>query len=145
MGEACPITNKTVDESLARIVAALVAVLIVIGFNGLLLPVSMFLGVDFFIRGFTPMNQSPLKLLAIQINKLVDREPSCVNAGPKILAAKVGFGFAVLIFLTASYEYITLSKTLAVVLAFFAVLEAAYGFCAGCYLHSYLQKFRSSQ
>ncbi|MEZ4604107.1 MAG: DUF4395 family protein [Desulfobacterales bacterium] len=64
--------------------------------------------------------------------------PKKTNAGPKLFAARVGFVFCFLIALLYFTGVTELSRVVAAMLIFFALLEAAFGFCVACRMYPYM-------
>jgi hypothetical protein len=123
-----------VNETSARLVAAGVAVLAVVTLafqQGWLLPV---LAYGFVARVLTGPRLSPLGLLATRV--LTPRLPVAARYSPgpaKRFAQAVGAVFTVTATLLwfAAGEHVA-ALALIAVLAVFASLEAAFGFCLGC-------------
>jgi len=140
MQQLCPITDKRIDERVARIngVITVLLVLLFVMFNfwiGLL-----FLAVDFSIRGFIDSKYSPICHLSKSIAKLMNFKPKLINAGPKIFAAQVGLFLAAMAlvgFATGNSMFFLL---VAGVLGFFSFLESAFGFCVACQLYPLFRK-----
>jgi hypothetical protein len=65
-------------------------------------------------------------------NKPTDR-------APKRFAAGTGLVFSILIVAAALLHLALISLVLTLVLIFFAALESLAGFCAGCYVYSFLK------
>jgi apolipoprotein N-acyltransferase len=63
------------------------------------------------------------------------------NAGPKIFAAKTGFVFTCVISLLYWLGIPAASDIFALILALFAFLEAAAGFCVACRLYPFMPDF----
>jgi len=140
MQAVCPITDKRINERVARM-NALITVLLVTSFIlfrfwGAL----VFLAIDFILRGFF---DSKCSLICITSKWFVSKfmpGGKVMNAGPKIFAAQVGMVLsiiAVAFFLSG----FTISGILtASILALFSFLEAAFGFCVACKIYPYLRK-----
>src|SRR4051812_8960278 len=103
-GLICPISPLRVNENVARVTAFLIVILVAlyIFFPNPYLP--LFLGIDFYIRGFTSLRYSPLSWLAAKINAIFQWPVLMTDKAKKIFAARVGFLFsaAILIFFFAS-------------------------------------------
>lgn len=123
-----------VNETSARIVAATVAVLAVVTVafqQGWLLPV---LAYGFLARALTGPTLSPLGLLATRVVTPRLRVVHRYSPGPaKRFAQTIGAVFtltATVLWFAAGLH--TAALALIAVLAVFASLEAAFGFCIGC-------------
>lgn len=137
----CPIAGYKIDEENARLVAAFVVVGLILAW---IAPevwselVVFFLGVDFAARAASRPSWSPLARISRYVLRIADRSPRLVDAGPKRFAARIGLGF-VLALLAAKFTgsqgvFFALSSILGVC----AALEAGFGFCVGCRIHSAL-------
>lgn len=140
MQNVCPITDKRMNEQVARMNAfvtfSLVLLFIVFGFRYAI----YFLLVDFIIRGFVDGRYSLLSFLNIRIASALKISPKIINAGPKIFAAQVGVLFTLLITLGIILNYPYFALTLAVVLAFFSFLEMAFGICVACKIYPFIRR-----
>ncbi len=143
MKDACPISFRKVDETVARLVALLVFVSAIAGCFVYLPWIVAALALDFSIRAFTSWPISYLALVAKLIAKVVGLKPRPINAGPKIFAARVGFVFTFVIAVLGFMDLIVIAKVLAGLLALFAALEGFFAFCVGCHLYSLLNRLRS--
>jgi len=142
MKDACPISFRKVDETIARLVALLVFVSAIVACFAYLPWIAAALAVDFFIRAFTTWPISYLAFLAKAIAKSIGLKPQPINAGPKVFAARVGFVFTVVIAALGFLNLTTVAVVLAGLLALFAGLEAFFAVCVGCHLYSLLNKLR---
>ncbi len=97
---------------------------------------SLFLLVDFFLRGFTEL-QSPMTLLSKSIVKLLQLAPILVYAPPKKFAAKVGFIFSGLIVIFTFLQWEIFTLVISIILIFCAFLEAFLKICVGCYVYNW--------
>jgi hypothetical protein len=137
----CPVDFVTINENRARMVAFLVLILAVICFVTANTIIAAFLLADFTLRSFNLNKFSPLAIIAGGLIKLLQLKNKPVDRAPKRFAAFVGLSFMVMILLALLTDFITTAKVLLVVLMIFAALESLAGFCAGCYVYSYLKQF----
>jgi hypothetical protein len=137
----CPVDFVPINENRARIVAFLVLILAAICFATANIFIAIFLLVDFTLRSFNLNKFSPLAIIAGVLIKLLQIKNKPVDRAPKRFAAFVGLSFMVMILLALLTGFITTAKVLLVVLMIFAALESLAGFCAGCYVYSYLKRF----
>lgn len=136
-------TSVQVNEPVVRIVAFEVALLLIAFAVTRQLVIPLFLLFDFYLRGWDMQRFSPLRWIAIQVNHyLFQNRYKPAFAPPKHFAAKIGavLNFAIIIAFVTFPPYFSLGLTLVVV--FFALLEALFGFCSGCYIYNYFQKVR---
>ncbi len=137
----CPVDFVSINENKIRLTAGIVFILTLIYlFTGLWI-IPAFLLIDFFVRGFNFVSYS---LLGIASDKLVaafsiKQKPT--DRAPKRFAAKTGFLFSAAILVFFAFDLKNIALILAIVLATFALLESAFGFCAGCHVYSFYTKF----
>lgn len=137
----CPISDKQIDENVARMNAAFTFALIVIfGLSQSIIPV-IFLAVDFLLRSTGLSIYSPLGLMSRRIVLALDINKSQINAGPKIFAARLGLFMTTLIALLMVFNATWTAFLLAGILALFSFLEAAFSICVACEIYPYLYKY----
>jgi hypothetical protein len=136
----CPVDFIKVNENQIRITASLIFFLscIYLVFPHFLL--AFFLLVDFLIRGFLNPKYSFLNFFSKRIVQSFDIKNKPTDRGAKRFAAKIGFVFATIIFLLNAFNFIEFSIYTAVIIVVFSFLESALGFCAGCYMYTFLKK-----
>jgi len=135
VAESCPICFELVDEKVSRLNAVWTVIISGIFVFTTYKWVIGVLLVDFFLRGFVSPKYSYISYLSKTILRVFKSSPKPVNAGPKVFAAKVGFVFCVFIVILYWFKYFFVSELLAVLLGFFAFLEAVFGFCLACKLY----------
>ena len=145
MYNVCPIIDRQVNETVIRLVALLVFIIIIIGHFWLLPWVAAALALDFFVRAFTRWPVSYLAFLAKFISKIFNLPGKPINAGPKIFAARLGFIFTVLISFFGFMQLTTTAVILASTLAVCAALEAFFSICIGCSIYSALLRVLPSK
>ena len=132
-----------VNEYAARLVAAMVLLLILMIFltNQTILLWVLFYG--FSARVLTGPTLSPMGLMATKIIIPAFGNPSKpVSGPPKRFAQLIGFLFtlfaiiAEFVFRSTNIAYLLIS-----VIGIFAALESILGFCAGCYVFAHLMKY----
>jgi hypothetical protein len=137
----CPVDFVTVNENRVRIVAFFVLKLAILCFITDSLTIAGILLIDFTLRAFNLNKYSPLAIIAGVFVKLLQLNNKPVDRAPKRFAAFVGLSFSVMILAALLTDFITTAKVLLGVLMVFAALESLAGFCAGCYVYSYLKQF----
>lgn len=132
----CPISDKRINERVARINAAFtVLILILFGFTGSLFLIS-FLAFDFLLRATT--SYSKFSLVGVSSRNIVRYLPfdiHLINAGPKIFAARIGLVLSSLIILANLADIGWLAFGIAGILGLFSFLEAAFGICVACEIY----------
>lgn len=137
----CPVDFVPINENRARMVAFLVLLLVVSCFVTVSWLIAAFLLADFTLRSFYLNQFSPLGIIAGLLVKLFNITNKPVDRAPKRFAAFVGLSFMVMILLALLTGFINTAKVLLIVIIIFAALESLAGFCAGCYVYTYLKRF----
>ncbi len=134
------IAQVTTNESKIRLIALFVFTTTVLYILTKLIYIPLFLVLDFALRAFDFGKYSPLAILSESLVKTFKLPFKQVYLPPKRFAARIGLLFSVAILLLQLFDINNLAVS--IILAFCAALESFLGFCAGCYVFSYLQKFK---
>ncbi len=136
----CPISDKKIDDHVARINGAF-TVLFLSAFiiTGNLVPI-LFLFVDFALRSGKYSRFSVFSFLSRKIIKLFSIKPELINAGPKIFAARIGFVFNILILSSVLFGLDNLSIAFTGVFGACAILESVFGYCVACQIYPLVYK-----
>lgn len=136
----CPVDFKKVNENKVRLTALWVLALSVLVLVTKSWLIAAFLLVDFALRAFDFGKYSLLNLLSdFTVNTFkISAKP--IDQAPKLFAAKIGLVFSVTIIATILTDNLTATLYITAVLIFFAFLESALGFCAGCYVYTFYKK-----
>jgi hypothetical protein len=134
----CPVSNERVNEKVVRCNALLTILLVTtaIYFESQLL--LLLLVADFYVRAFTTLKTSPLTYISRNIVLWLKLELKAIDKAPKIFAARLGFLMSLAILVLFLGGFLSAALVIAGILSFFALLELSIGFCAGCYIYSYL-------
>lgn len=137
----CPISEKTIDENVARCNAAFtVALLIVFAFTQSVIPLLL-LAVDFFMRAVDLSSYSLLKISSQGLVRSLSFKKNPINAAPKLFAARLGFIMAFAITIAVILNYHSLALVIAAMLGLLSFLEASIGFCLACKIYPFLYKW----
>jgi hypothetical protein len=128
------------NENKARLTAFFVMVLAVLFMLTSYWAIILFLAVDFFLRAFNWGAYSLLGVLSDQVIRLFKIKNKPVDRAPKRFAAGVGLAFSMAILLLLFFGFPITAGVVACALIFFAFLESAMAFCAGCYVYSFGKK-----
>jgi hypothetical protein len=140
MNKVCPITDKRTDENVARfnaLITVTISILFVLTGWWLLLA---FLVADFAIRGFADSHYSPICQMSRSLVKTIGLGAKPVNAGPKIFAAQIGLSLSALALILFAFDCGIVCMALVGMLAFFAFLETAFGFCLACKIYPFFRR-----
>ncbi len=130
-----------VNEKAARTVAAVVtvigAVILSTGWLWLLVPLAY----GFVARALTGPTLSPLGSLAMKVVGPRLGRPKPTAGPPKRFAQSIGAVLATVAAVTGLLAgWTTVALVLTAILAAFALLESAAGFCAGCFMYGQLMR-----
>ena len=136
----CPISDKTIDENIARCNAVFtVALLIVFAFTQNIIPL-LFLAVDFLMRAADLSSFSLLRISSQGLVRYLSLKKNPINAGPKLFAARLGFIMVFATTIAVILNYGSLALVLAAMLGLLSFLEASIGFCLACKIYPFLYK-----
>ncbi|MCC6838023.1 MAG: DUF4395 domain-containing protein [Bacteroidia bacterium] len=139
----CPVSAGRTDESAVRLIALLTVIItafVLISDNYLL---SLFLLIDFTLRGFNLGKYSILSFISKITIKTLNVKKKPIDSAPKLFAAKIGIVFTLLIFITQLLNLYVLFLSLSLVLITCAFLEGVFKVCLGCYFYTFVIKFFS--
>jgi hypothetical protein len=137
----CPVSDKKINESVARINGAFTVLLLVVsGLTQSIFPV-VFLAVDFFLRASEYSRYSLIGISSRGIVTYFGLNTNIINAGPKIFAARLGLILSSLVIILFTLHSYMPAIGLAGVLALFSFLEASFGICVACEIYPYLYRF----
>ena len=134
----CPLSNDKVNNNVARVVASIVIVftVVAVALNAWwLLLIQLY---DFVVRAAGKKNWSIFRLLGQQIADLMNLQVVAVDAAPKKFAAAVGVAFSAAIIVLLGLNLFVPAVVVAGILLVCAFLEAAFSFCVGCYVYTFL-------
>jgi hypothetical protein len=137
----CPVSDKVINERVARLNGAFTVLLIIIsGLTQNILPV-IFLALDFLLRASEYSRYSLVVLSSKFIVRYFDLNENKINAGPKIFAARIGFVLSSLIIVSVVLNYYLAAFVLGGVLGLFSFLEASFGLCVACEIYPFVYRF----
>lgn len=131
------ISKNHVNEHVVRLVAAQVLILTLAVVLTSWEWLAFLLAVDFALRAFTRI-PSPLALIARSLANTFKLAPKPIFAAPKRFAAGLGLLFSLLIGIFLSINWPITALVTAIILAFCALLEAAFNICIGCYIYNWV-------
>ncbi len=132
----CPISANIINENVVRIIALIISIITFITIYNLSIIGAAFLVFDFGSRAFLDGKLSPIKKLAMFINEWYHFGNQPIDSAPKIFASKLGFLFALLIFVFLVANLQTIAYIIGVLLIFCAALEAFLKVCIGCFIYT---------
>ncbi len=134
----CPISDERVNEKVTRLTALLTIIVVITAFALGSWFLMAFLVADFFIRGFTNMKFSPMSCASYWMVKLMKLPLKQTDKAPKIFAARMGLTMTLVFSILYAMQYTAPAFIVGGILIFFAALEFAFAFCAGCTIYTYL-------
>jgi len=135
----CPVDFVSVNENKTRVVALFVLLIVIVYLLTGYLYLIAFLALDFLLRVSRFAKFSPPGILADVVISVFNISNKPTDRAPKRFAAGTGLAFSLLIIASALLHLDLVAIILTIVLAFFALLESAAGFCAGCYVYAFLK------
>jgi hypothetical protein len=134
----CPVSTDRVNERVVRC-NALFTIFLVTAAIYFKSPMLLLLMVaDFYVRAFTNLKTSPVSFISNNVVMMLRLGQKPIDKAPKIFAARLGFLMSMAILAFYLTGFLIAAFSVAGVLAFFALLELTIGFCAGCYIYSYV-------
>lgn len=131
------ISKYQTDENVTRLIAfQVITILLLVLFNNSTY-LLFILTADFAIRAFTFL-PSPLTFVAKLVVNLFRLKPKPIFAAPKKFAAAVGFVFSLSITVLLLLNLTKVAYIVSVTLILFALLEAVFKICVGCYVYNWL-------
>ena len=141
MSIVCPISEKKVDENIARLNAIftflITAAFVVSPYKWII----FILMADFILRRIRNGQLSYVTQVSRLTSGALRFKKVSINAGPKLFAANIGFFLSILIAIFYYAGVPSVSYGVAGILAFFALLEAAFNICAACLLYPFVSRF----
>ena len=142
---ACPISNKKIDERVARLNGLFTFLLITLFIFTHLWFIPAFLAFDFLMRSTDLSKYSLMGFVSRSIVKLLSTKKRLVNAGPKTFAARIGLIVSSAIFIFPLIGMYYTAIVLACILALFSFLETAFGYCVACKVYPHLNRLLSKK
>jgi len=137
---SCPLNFKQVDENLFRINALFVSLFVLLYLYTQMLPIMLFLVLDFSIKLFFEKLISPLTFFSQVIKKIFRIEDLLIDGGAKRLAGFFGFFFMILLLVTYFFHSLSLSLVVAALYLICSSLDILFGFCIGCKIYFIIKK-----
>ncbi len=131
-----------INENKVRLNALWAFILVTVSLFYAGLPITVFLALDFFLRGFNFGKYSPLARLSDIVIKQLNIANKPIFQAPKRFAARVGYVLSVLIVAALLVQLNVVALGLGIIFSAFAFLESFLGFCAGCYVYSFLLQLK---
>lgn len=138
-GASCPVDHVKISETRVRLTALCVFLISSIYLLTASRLAAIFLFGDFLLRAFGWGAYSPLNVLSGFVEKQFSLPTRKVDRAPKLFAAQIGFFFSGALAIAAWWPFALIASLLAGTLLLFSFLEAAFGFCAGCYAYSFIK------
>lgn len=134
----CPVSNEKVPENQTRVIAFFVSSLFFLFLLTNFLPIVIFLGYDFFVRGFNYPKISPLYHISKIILSISGKSHKLIDRAPKLFAARIGFVICTFILLGAGFGLNILLNSLTILIIIFSTLEWMFNICVGCIMYSWI-------
>jgi hypothetical protein len=138
----CPHDTDTVNERVARVIAAQVIIITVVSLFTVSPLIMLFLAVDFGMRALRFQQYSLLRLIAAAAASVLLIAPRHTNAAPKRFAAGLGMVLSLVIGVLLFTELHLLTAVFGGMLIGCAALEAFAGYCVGCSVYTFLLQLK---
>ena len=136
----CPITDKRINEHVARGNATLTVLLLTFFILTSNLLLIFFLLIDFVLRGMELSRYSLIAIISSKIVKMLDIKPKIINAGPKLFAARIEVFFSVAILVSSLSGLEITAYILTGIFGVCAFLEAFFGYCVACKIYPFVYR-----
>jgi hypothetical protein len=141
----CPVSEKKVNERVARVNATFTVILIAGFFFTRNIFFVAFLAIDFYLRTADLAKYSLVAISSKNIIKYLQVKELFINAGPKIFAARIGLILSSLIIFSYILNAKILAFLIAGILGLFSFLEAALGLCVACEIYPFVYRLLYSR
>ncbi len=138
----CPFSGQKTNATTVKIIAVLISLIIFLSFLFKTYLFPAFLVLDFFSRAFLNGRGSVLKIIAKYLTNVSTLKNKLIDAAPKIFAAKIGFAFSVVIFITQFFSWENCQLVASTILFVCAILEGVFEICLGCYFYTLYLKLK---
>ena len=138
--QACPISYKQIDGTIARINAFFITLSVVIFLYTSLSIVAYILTIDFFIRLYINKKFSPIFNLSKITKKILNLRTNLTEAAPKRLAAYFGLFFSIFISVESTLGLYETAYITSLILLFCSSLELFFNYCLGCKIYYIIKK-----
>lgn len=102
-------------------------------------PVWIFIvSFDYCIRAFVGLKYSPVRLVAVNIIKVIGLNKKLINLAPKIFASRLGFICAFTASILIALQFYTISLMVAGLLMILSIMDSLFNICVGCLIYNYL-------
>ena len=138
-------TELYIDENVVRLIALQVIIIVFTSLRWHLGFPLFVLFADFVLRAFTGQ-PSPLAAVAKVIVDLLKLHAKPQLATPKKFAAGIGSVLSLLLFILVSCHHYQITKMIGSIIILFALLEAAFAICIGCYIfNAFVAPFKNKK
>ncbi len=138
--QACPISYKQIDGTIARINAFFITLSVVIFLYTSLSIVTYILTIDFFIRLYINKKFSPIFNLSKITKKILNLRTNLTETAPKRLAAYFGLFFSIFISVESTLGLYETAYITSLILLFCSSLELFFNYCLGCKIYYIIKK-----
>lgn len=144
MTQACPLTFRLIDGTIARISAFFVSLFVVLFLVTQLKSILFLILGDFLMRLYGLKSYSIVYNLSLLVKKIFRFPTDMTDAGAKRLAAYFGVLFVSLMILEASFNLNLLLYITIGVFLFCTSMEILFSYCVGCKVYFIIKKIYPS-
>jgi len=139
MAQTCPISNRSVDSNMVRIISFQVALFAIILLITQEMIFSLILLCDFTLRALRLGQYSPFRFIAQIVVSVWGLAPRFCDEAPKMFALYLGLISAFFIVILFAGEHTLLATFVVTALLICALLETLFEYCIGCKLYYGIQ------
>ncbi len=134
----CPISNEKIDSYVSQL-TIFISVLLVVVFIFTREPGFLYVAAfDYCIRAFTRGTYSPLRLIAIELSKLLRWNQKMIDKAPKVFASRLGFLCLLASAILININMPVSSVAIATMATSLFLLDALGIVCVGCLIYHHL-------
>ncbi len=139
MSKSCPISLRSIDSNLVRIISAQVSLVVMILLITKLPIFALILLFDFLARALRRQELSPFLLIGKSIVKILNLKENMCDEAPKRFALFMGLSISFTLSILYLINLPIYATIVSVILLICALLETMFDFCFGCKIYQILQ------
>ena len=139
MSKTCPISLKSINSNIVRIISAQVSLITILLLITKLPIFALILSFDFSARALRKQEFSPFLLIGKSIVKLLNLKENICDEAPKRFTLFMGLSISFTLSILYFSNLIVLATIVSATLLICALLETIFDFCLGCKIYQILQ------
>ncbi len=139
MSKVCPVSLRSIDSNLVRIISAQVSLITILLLITKLPIFAFILLFDFFARALRKQEFSPFLIIAKLIFKKLNLKKNMCDESPKRFALFMGLIISLTLSILYISNFLVFATIVSAILLACALLETLFDFCLGCKIYQILQ------